>query len=215
MILVPTALELKAIHALPGDLPQVVSGAHLCGFGPIQAAARTAQLLAVHRPLHVLLLGIAGSLAGRLTVGSAAVFSEVICFGIGAGTGSQFISADDLGWPQSPISLHTGQAKTATDARTTALLTCCAASGTDHDARDRATRYPQAAAEEMEAYGVALSCQLAGVPLTVIRGISNEAGNRNISQWSISDALRSAVELARIHTASNTGIQFEDHSQAK
>ncbi len=198
LILVPTVLELKAIHALPGDLRQVVSGAHLCGFGPIEAAARTAQLLAVHRPSQVLLLGIAGSLAGRLTPGSAAVFSEVICFGIGAGTGSQFISADEMGWSQSPIALHTGQTKAETDVLASALLTSCAASGTDHDARDRAERFPQAAAEDMEGYGVALSCQMAGIPLTVIRGISNEAGNRNLSQWRISDALRSALELARV-----------------
>ena len=53
-----------------------------------------------------------------------------------------------------------------------------------------------AIAEDMEAFGVAMAASLAKVPLQVVRGISNNAGDRRLSQWKINDALNSAAQLA-------------------
>ena len=55
--------------------------------------------------------------------------------------------------------------------------------------------FPDAVAEDMEAFGVAMACQMHGVPLEVVRGISNEVGDRDHSQWQIDKALRAAAEL--------------------
>jgi futalosine hydrolase len=49
----------------------------------------------------------------------------------------------------------------------------------------------------MEAFGVAFACHLARVPLTVVRGISNAAGNRDKGDWRLDEALTSALDLAR------------------
>jgi nucleoside phosphorylase len=69
------------------------------------------------------------------------------------------------------------------------LLSVAAASASRYEAGQRARAYPDALAEEMEAFAVALAARLAGVPLTVIRGVSNVAGDRNATHWRIPDAL--------------------------
>jgi futalosine hydrolase len=43
---------------------------------------------------------------------------------------------------------------------------------------------------------VALACLLGGVPLGIVRGISNDAGDRDKSRWQIPAALTAAAELA-------------------
>ena len=66
----------------------------LCGFGPVSAAASTATLIARHQPERVLLTGIAGTFdPDALPVGTAAVFSKVVMYGVGIGAGDVFRSA--------------------------------------------------------------------------------------------------------------------------
>jgi futalosine hydrolase len=48
----------------------------------------------------------------------------------------------------------------------------------------------------MEAFGAALACHLAGVPLVVVRGISNHAGERDATRWRVREALAAARTLA-------------------
>jgi len=76
------------------------------------------------------------------------------------------------------------------------LVSCCAASANAAEAESRRRANPEAVAEDMEGFAVALSCRLAGVPLTIIRGISNVAGDREHANWQIEPALRAAAELA-------------------
>jgi hypothetical protein len=70
----------------------------LCGFGPVVAAARAAQLIAEHRPDSVLLVGIAGRMSDRLAIGEAYAFERVACHGVGAGSGEAFVPAEWSGW---------------------------------------------------------------------------------------------------------------------
>ena len=60
----------------------------------------------------------------------------------------------------------------------------------------RLAKHPEAAAEDMEGFGVAVSCVLADVPLQIIRGISNRAGDRDKRHWDIEGALHAAAALA-------------------
>jgi futalosine hydrolase len=78
------------------------------------------------------------------------------------------------------------------------LLTVCAASADPAEAERRARTWRGARAEDMEAFGAALACALAGVPLDVVRGISNVAGVRDTSTWRIAEALDSARSRARV-----------------
>lgn len=215
LVLIPTSFEKRIVEPQIDPLIGQVGGTlQLCGFGPVAAAAGTSQLIARHEPAHVWLVGIAGAIGNRLQIGKAASFNEVACFGIGVGTGNAFQTASSLGWHQcdsqddlSPtgrdrsgdvlaLDLVEGVSEIDGECDRLQLLTCCAASDSPQDVEDRQRWFPDAVAEDMEGYGVALACSLAGVPLTVVRGISNVAGDRDKSRWKIDHALDAAAGLA-------------------
>lgn len=200
LLLIPTDLELTLFMKQPGF---EASHAHieLCGFGPIVAAARTAALIAKHQPKHVCLVGIAGSLGPNLELGKAYFFERIVCYGIGAGSGKQLQSAGELGWLQWPgppqISEHLSAVVPPPAHRAAVepeLLTSPTASRDASEAEWKVQKFRHAAAEDMESFAVATACRLAGIPLTVIRGISNAAGNRDHKSWQIEAALCSAAE---------------------
>ena len=217
LVLVPTPLERELLApALAGGLG-ASARLELCGFGPVVAAARTAALIATLKPRRVLLAGIAGRLDDRLAIGSAYRFREVACYGVGVCSAAEFIPAEHLGWQQWPgepdaagetsyssfataaaigdrLSSAAGRSAAPTDAGL--LLTACAASATASDLRQRQRLYPEAEAEDMEGFAVALACRLGGVPLSIVRGISNDAGDRDKSRWQIPRALAAAAALS-------------------
>jgi futalosine hydrolase len=213
LILVPTPTEHQILEPLlQPHILQVGVTLHLCGFGPVSAAARTSQLIAQHAPARIILVGIAGRIGQSLSVGSATTFDEVACFGIGAGSGDDFQSASDLGWnywdsgvagpgPRSilgdvlpllnaPIEEVDGE-----PVERRQLLTCCSASGCPEDVVLKTRHFPNAVAEDMEAFGVAMGASLMNVPVQVVRGISNDAGDRRLSHWRIKESLENAAEL--------------------
>ena len=208
LLLVPTPLEFDFVRPRLAAVTNVVMD--ICGFGPVSSAARTAQLIEWYQPSLVILLGIAGRINETLEVGRAYRFTEVAMYGVGAGVGDSFLPAGELGWPhwwaghrrsdQLPerigdiIPLTLPQEHSPPDARQ--LLTCCAASGTFADVRVRLRNFPDAVAEDMEGFSVALAAQLRGVPVEIIRGISNQAGDRNKVRWKVHDALIAAATLA-------------------
>jgi futalosine hydrolase len=61
--------------------------------------------------------------------------------------------------------------------------------------RGRCSKDP-AFSEDMEAFGVAMAASLMNVPVQVVRGISNDAGDRRLSHWKIKESLENAAELA-------------------
>ena len=208
LILVPTELERGIIE------PMVAAGCgssvsvELCGFGPVVAAARTARLIAEHRPAAVLLVGIAGRFAGRLAIGQAYAFERVACHGVGAGSALEVAPAEAMGWPQWPgdevdpttrigdlLSCTSRQLPITAAARAGLLLSACSASAGDGDVRSRLRLHPEAAAEDMEGFAVAVACSLGGVPLDIVRGISNTAGDRDTAGWKTDTACRAAAEL--------------------
>lgn len=206
LVFVPTALERDRLDEL-GGLPGY--DIELCGFGPIAAAARTAQLAEQRRPAGLLLLGIAGSYdCERHPVGSVVEPGRVHLDGVGAGTGDRALGPEALGFPQWPgTELGPGDGKTGTGNTAifdcielgddeTSLLTVCAASATPEEAQRRRQRFTGVAAEDLEGFGVALAARLAGIPLRIVRGLSNVAGDRDHTHWRIDDALSSARELA-------------------
>jgi futalosine hydrolase len=204
LVLVPTAGERRVLAPALGEAVTI----ELCGFGPVASAARTAVLVARHAPARVLLAGIAGRFDERLAVGSASLFSEVACFGIGAGTGTTFEPAAALGWLQWPGDppgdeaaigdvIACGPMPATAPHAAGLLLTACAASADAADVAARRRLFPEAVAEDMEGFGVALACRLAGVPLAIVRGISNDAGDRDKGRWHIGPALEAAAALAR------------------
>jgi futalosine hydrolase len=211
LILIPTEPERRALGPHLAALPPNDAAVELCGFGIVAAAARTAQLLAALRPEKVILVGIAGRLDDRLAIGSATLFDSVACHGIGVGSGPAFIPAAALGWRQWPG--DSGDADPgvgdvlpcavpdrsdpdqASLPRERLLLTVTAAAAGPDDVNFRKAIFPEASAEEMEGFAVALACRLFEIPCTIIRGISNTAGDRDKAHWQMEAPLAAAADL--------------------
>lgn len=205
LLLFPTELERRRFDDL-GGIPVGNALQAIAGFGPIAAAARTAQLLSSLRPRRVVLIGIAGAYdVDAHPVGTALEFDEVAIDGIGVGEGDTFQGPPALGFPQWPGSPGTRVEKIeerlplapAAQGKPGRLLlsTCAASEDAAHAARRRA-RFPDALAEDMEGFGVALACALQGVPLRIVRGISNLVGDRDPTSWRIPAAI--AVARRRV-----------------
>jgi len=204
LLLVPTELELRRLSDLGGFEPGLAV-VELCGFGPVAAAARTAHLLATLRPARVLLLGIAGSYEPRThPLAEAFEFGAVAIDGIGVGEGATFVAPPVLGFPQWPGSSATCERAifdrlplaAPAERADGLLLTTCAASADHEQAAQRRARFPHATAEDMEGFAVAAACALAGVPARIVRGLSNEVGDRRPEHWRLPAALAAARRLA-------------------
>ena len=200
LVLVPTSFELQFLQPALDDAVRDADGIFaVCGFGPIASGIITTQLLAKHAPGKVVVVGIAGALNSSAAVGTADMYSKIGCYGIGAGSGSGFQTAGDLGWSQW-IDPESGVAfgdtiQLSQEQSDTSLLTVCATSASAADVADRLQKFPDAVAEDMEAFAVAMACRMARIPLVVIRGISNVAGDRNKANWKIDAALKAAAKL--------------------
>lgn len=206
LLLIPTEREREwasnLLDALPPDI--VVEQ---CGFGPIVAGIRTAQLISEYRPRRVWLVGIAGALNANLELGTAYEFNQVTCYGIGVGCGSAFRTASEMGWRQwsgsgsGNASQVISESLQLEDCRPMSsdvfrqLLTVCAASANAQDVVWHKEKFPLAMAEDMEGFAVAAACALAQVPLRIIRGLSNVAGDRNHRNWQSELAMRSAMAM--------------------
>jgi len=210
LFLVPTSLELDLVQEACQDyLATSVQQPNfqVCGFGPIAAGVETSRLVTQAKQnlgdqLKVVLLGIAGTYdATTLPVGGACSFHTCGCYGIGAGQGDRFQSPSELGFPQIRISQQDCfdrlpvQVHQSDPSRGQFLLTVCSAAANQAEVQQRRSVFPQAMAEDMEGFGVAMATGKQGIPLTIIRGISNVAGDRNTANWKIRPSIQAAVAL--------------------
>ena len=205
LILVPTEYERALLRPQLSLMIESVGGTvAICGFGPIASGICTTRLLAEFTPESVILIGIAGALSSSQKIGTARDYDQIGCYGIGAGSGSAFQTAGELGWSQETApdsgqiigdTLRLRDTANGKNESAPMLLTVCAASASTDDVTDRLHKFPNAVAEDMEAFSVAMACRIARIPLTVIRGISNVAGDRNKSNWHVGAALDAAADL--------------------
>ncbi|MED1950373.1 futalosine hydrolase [Brevibacillus centrosporus] len=174
------------------------------GVGPIAAAARTARILAIEEPFDlVICAGISGGFIGQAEVGSLVVGSEIVCADLGAETAEGFCSLDELGFGSAHVPVDQQLAASVTEALQAAklpvkmapILTLSTVTGTAQTAAELARRMPDAAAEAMEGYGVAVAAQDAGIPVLEIRAVSNAIGPRDKSAWRMKEAF-AALEAA-------------------
>jgi futalosine hydrolase len=181
LILVPTAIEAELLgDGLPGPV-------HICGFGLAAAGAGAAHAIATHpRDAEdgVVLAGAAGTYdPGRLAIGAALDAGRVRIDGIGAGGSAPAA----LGFAERDVVDLAG--------RGGELLSVAEAAATPACAAERAARHPAAVGEEMEGFAVAVAAGLFEVPLRIVRGASNAAGDRDHSSWRMGDALRAVRAL--------------------
>lgn len=204
LVLVPTAMERDAILAHWASLHSDVK-IDVCGLGVVAASVNTASLIEQCQPRRVILAGIAGVFsAQKHQLGAAVSFGSVAIDGVGVGQGDQFLSPTQLGWDDPSYGCPPGRLKLRSlsadaqmsDRSDDCLLTVCSASANSREAEWRMERFPDAVAEDMEGYAVALACQTMRIELSVIRGLSNFVGERDKAKWKIRESLQAvAVSL--------------------
>ncbi|MEQ1904010.1 MAG: futalosine hydrolase [Pirellulaceae bacterium] len=205
LVLIPSSLELDIVRRqteLKHFLTEAATTISLevSGVGILSAAITASRLIERQQPQHVVLFGIAGTYdEDRATVGQAYLFPSVSCFGFGVGQGTNFRPWEttelaavapcerEIGL-QFPDTLRDETAKGS-------LISVAAVSNDADEVNSIRKHYPSAIAEDMEGFAVASACQSFAIPCTVIRGISNVAGQRDKAHWQIESALASACQL--------------------
>jgi futalosine hydrolase len=162
------------------------------GVGPASAAAGTARLLATGDYRAVISAGIAGGFPGRAPVGATVLAARSIAADLGAESPDGFLPIEELGFgtsllPADPLLLK-ALAEALPGAITGDVLTLATVTGTAETAGLLATRFPAAAAEAMEGFGVATAAQQAGLPFAELRTISNAVGPRDRGAWRLPEA---------------------------
>ncbi|MCO8273384.1 futalosine hydrolase [Actinoplanes sp. TRM 88003] len=204
-------LPLLVVTAVPAEADAVRAGAdpdHVVvapvGVGPAAAAAGTARLLATGRYRAVISAGIAGGFPGRAPVGATVLATRSIAGDLGAETPDGFLTVDELGFGESVVNAD----PTLLQALTTEIpgaivgdvVTLSTVTGTQTTADRLAKSYPQAVAEAMEGYGVAVAA--AGLPFAELRTISNPVGPRDRAAWRLKEAFAAlSTASARLWTA--------------
>lgn len=203
LVLIPSAFEARALlgedvpaeRALSRRLGDWSFDVALCGVGLALAGVLAGRWMRILQPSRVLLTGIAGAYRPEeRPVGSLVVAAEVACDGIGAGSLGEFdplpahaLSPGALG--SEPLDRFTLPVAVRPAGPSGLLLSVAAAAGSPAEACYRRARYPDAAAEDMEAFAVALSARDHGISLAVLRGISNVCGERSLRRWDPEAAL--------------------------
>ena len=160
---------LLVVAATPDELRGADGAAtYVCGVGPVEAAARTAVVLATDPVTAVLHVGIAGSRTFEepfLAIGAEAVYCD----------------ADDPKWIDLRIPADTRLVEAARralpDARVEPIGTSARVGGSSG-----------CEVEAMEGYAVLRAAALAGIPAVEVRAVSNAVGEPDRSRWRFADA---------------------------
>lgn len=208
-VLVVTAVPAEA-EAVRAGREQAVTVAPV-GVGPAVAGAGTARLLALAeaagRPYRLVVsAGVAGGFPDRVEVGGTVIGTSAIAADLGADSPAGFIPVDQLGMPAEL--LGAGPAITADPnlvatlraalpaAAVGPVLTVSTVTGTIAGTEALLRRHPDAVAEAMEGYGVAVAAAQAGLPFVELRTISNPVGPRDRDAWHLREALAALTEVA-------------------
>ncbi|MHA4946323.1 futalosine hydrolase [Micromonospora sp. SD19] len=209
-LLVVTAVPAEADAVRAGLTDSTVTVTPI-GVGPAIAGAATARLLALAeaagRPYRaVVSAGVAGGFTGRAEVGDTVLGTASIAADLGAESPDGFIPVDELGMPPAllgagsrvpadPGLLATLRAALPT-ATTGPVLTVSTVTGTSAGTDELRRRHPEAVAEAMEGYGVAVAAAQAGLPFAELRTISNPIGPRDRDAWRLREALAALTAAA-------------------
>lgn len=207
---------MKSLFLIPSDLERDLflrysecclpknAAVQTCGVGLVASSAATVAAIDHHRPDRVFHVGIGGGLSDHAKVGSAYVADGVSQQGIGIGEADSYQSSEQSGFSrfnqsidlQTPDSISLEQTP-ATESFE--FLSVAGASVSEQQAERRRNMFPKAILEDMESYSVVHACRIAKVPVAIIRGVSNVAGDRNLKNWNVDGAMKAAVELLMKH----------------
>jgi futalosine hydrolase len=205
-LLVVTAVAAEADAVRASADPAVVT-VETVGVGPVAAAVATTRLLyraeADGTPYRaVLSAGIAGGFPGQAEMGATVVGTRSVAADLGAETPDGYLAVEELGFGSSVIEADPAMLRSLASALPGSvlgdILTVSTVTGTAATAQELARRYPGAAAEAMEGFGVASAATAAGLPFAELRTISNTIGVRARADWRPGPALAALTNAAAL-----------------
>ncbi|MFT7462675.1 MAG: futalosine hydrolase [Pseudohongiellaceae bacterium] len=215
LVLVPSHIEARVLSRALGPGGRL----EICGIGPVSAALRCASLLRDLGPVPCLLLGVAGTRDPVLApVGSVVRATALRNEAVGAGEGEGFIPLGEMGLDEPGLAPDLIEVLPASKMVPKAVEEAlppedlpellsghmgmvATSSGTLELARARQRRYPDVLVEDLESHAVAQVALDAGAPLTVIRAVSNVAGDRDKTRWDLRGSLYALADLLAKSTA--------------
>jgi futalosine hydrolase len=210
-LLIVTAVAAEADAVLAG-----LNGAQVTvepvGVGVAAAAAGTARLLTLAEvagtPYRaVLSAGVAGGFPGHAEMGATVIGARSIAADLGAETPDGFLGIEELGIGTGIVDADSEMLRALASALPGSvladILTVATVTGTATTAARLMARYPAAAAEAMEGYGVAVAAAVAGLPFAELRTISNPIGPRDRRSWHIGSALAALTNAAALIRSHN------------
>jgi purine-nucleoside phosphorylase len=167
---------------------------HVVGIGPVVAASRAATLIERTQPDHIVMIGSGGAYPGGPAIGTPIAARRV--------GWSYGVAAMGLGYvPRAPAPVECDAPMLERLGLEVAAVLTTGAVTTDLTLAGRLSDGWQV--EHLEAFGVALACQQAGVRFTLVLGIANLVGpdahvewltNRDAAQDAARDAVRSLFQ---------------------
>ncbi|MBH0171262.1 futalosine hydrolase [Fictibacillus sp. 18YEL24] len=179
----------------------------LAGVGPISAGVQTTKALLTNDYDLVINMGIAGGFQDKAAVGTLVIADEMISGDLGAESPEGFITLDELGFgastrikADSELVMHclTSLKLAGVAVQLGNILTLSTVTGTSETTKSLQDREPDAVAEAMEGYGVALAAQEFGKPVLEIRSISNPIGPRDRSAWRMKEAFDTLERASKV-----------------
>ncbi|MGH7440527.1 MAG: hypothetical protein ACRENE_32965 [Polyangiaceae bacterium] len=151
------------------------------GIGLSQASVGASLSLVEARPAAVVLVGTCGAYPGTgLRVGDVTVARRVLLVEPAAVDGAAEFPTPMSTATDADETMRTALASSgavAVDVATTLAVTV------NDDLATRIARATGAAAEHLEAHGVATACATLGVPLAIVLGVANVVGSRAREEW--------------------------------
>ncbi|MCW3814544.1 futalosine hydrolase [Micromonospora sp. DR5-3] len=209
-LLVVTAVPAEA-EAIGAGLADPTVTVTPVGVGPAAAGAATARLLALAeaagRPYRaVVSAGIAGGFVDRVAVGGTVLATRSVAADLGAESPEGFLPIEELGMapellgvgstiPADPALLDALRAALP-EATLGAVLTVSTVTGSAASTTALTARHPDAVAEAMEGYGVAVAAAQAGLPFAELRTVSNPIGPRDRGAWRMREAFAALTAAA-------------------
>lgn len=196
-ILIATSVEEEKEAVLRGWNNSELADCIVVGVGSPKAAARTAMALMKGDYGLVINMGIAGGFRDKTYIGSIVIATEIISADLGSETEAGFMSLEQLKLGNSRFHVDKELVEQiyeklkANDVVVSKgpVLTVSTTTGTIGTLKKLKTRFPDAVAEAMEGYGVAVSAHEQHLPCLEIRAISNYVGPRVRKAWKIKEAL--------------------------
>ncbi len=167
------------------------------GIGLAGASVGTSLSLAGARPSAVVLVGTCGAYAGApLRIGDVVVARRVLLVEPAAVDG-----AAEFPGPMSTVTETDGGMRSAIAAAGAAAVDVATTLGVtvDDAVAARIASKTGAAAEHLEAFGVATACAALDVPLAVVLGVANVVGSRARDEWKQNHraAAAAAIEVVK------------------